>query len=298
VVTVDELLAGFTSFTVGATLDVFVMVVPDAVPAFTFTTIGNCTDVPAGKATPTVQTPPVPGQQLMAPVPPTAGSVGQVTPAGTASDTNVVLAGTLVENVGFDGLAGPGFEMLYVNVMLFPAVTVLGAAELVSMRSNCPAVATVTTTLELLLPGFESVVVDEVLAVFVIFVPETVAPGTVTIRVNVVVPPDGNEVSVQCTLVVGAGQVHAVPDCARLEKVVPVGMGSLNCTFAAAAGPLFPTTIVYVIVLPARTGLGDAVLRTTMFAVVARPTTVRTLAVLFARFGSVMPEVMLAVSTI
>ena len=51
-------------------------------------------------------------------------------------------------------------------------------------------------TVELLLPGFESVVVDEVLAVFVIFVPEAVAAGTVTTSVNVVVAPKGNGFSV------------------------------------------------------------------------------------------------------
>src|SRR5450432_3790504 len=132
----DVLFPGFTSFNVGATLDVFVIVVPEAVPAFTFTTIGNWTFVPAGKAVPTVQTPAAPGQQLMAPVPPTAGSVGQVTPAGTARETKVVFAGTEVENVGLSGLAGPAFATLYVNVMLLPAVTGLGEALLISLRSN------------------------------------------------------------------------------------------------------------------------------------------------------------------
>ena len=96
----------------------------------------------------------------------------------------------------------------------------------------------------------------------------------------------------------GVGHVHAVPACVKLKKVVPAGMGSLNTTFAAAAGPLFVTTIVYVILFPARTGLGVAVLVTTMFAVVARPTTVTTVAVLFVRLGSVVPEVTFTASMI
>ena len=72
----------------------FVIVVPAAVPEFTFTTSENCPLVPEGTAAPE-QTPPLPGQQLIAPVPPTAGTVGQVAPAGIASETNVVFAGTV-----------------------------------------------------------------------------------------------------------------------------------------------------------------------------------------------------------
>ena len=92
--------------------------------------------MPAGNDAPTVQTPPVPGQQLMAPVPPTAGVVGQVKPAGIARETKVVFAGTLDEKTGFRGDPGPAFEIVSVKVMLFPAVTGLGEAELESIRSN------------------------------------------------------------------------------------------------------------------------------------------------------------------
>ena len=56
--------------------------------------------------------------------------------------------------------------------------------------------------------------------------------------------------------------------------------------------------MVYVRGLPACTGFGEAVLVTTMFAVPAAPTPVNTLALLFARFGSVVPEVTLSVSRI
>src|SRR5580704_978151 len=94
VVAVEVLFATFTSFVVGPIFAVLEITVPGAVLAFTFTTSGSCAAEPDGTATPE-QTPPVPAQQLIAPVPPTAGSVGQVTPAGSASETKVVLAGTV-----------------------------------------------------------------------------------------------------------------------------------------------------------------------------------------------------------
>jgi hypothetical protein len=93
VVTVDELFVVFTSFVVGPTLAVFVIVVP-AVPEFVFTTSENCALVPEAIAAPE-QTPAAPGQQLIVPVPPTAGSVGQVVPAGIVNETNVVPVGTV-----------------------------------------------------------------------------------------------------------------------------------------------------------------------------------------------------------
>ena len=94
VVAVDVLFAGFTSFVVGAIFAVLEITVPDAVPAFTFTISGSCAVAPAGNAVPE-QTPPAPGQQLIAPVPPTAGTVVQVAPAGSTSETKVVFAGTV-----------------------------------------------------------------------------------------------------------------------------------------------------------------------------------------------------------
>ena len=60
VVAVDVLFATFTSFVVGAIFAVFEITVPDAVPAFTFTTSGSCAVVPDGTAAPE-QTPPCRG---------------------------------------------------------------------------------------------------------------------------------------------------------------------------------------------------------------------------------------------
>ena len=133
-VAVVVLFATFTSFVVGPIFAVFEMTVPDAVLAMTFTTSGSCAVVPDGIAAPE-QTPPVPGQQLIAPVPPTAGSVGQVAPAGSASETNVVLAGTVSPKVTLLAEFGPLFAKFSKKVTLFPAVTGFGDALLVTLKS-------------------------------------------------------------------------------------------------------------------------------------------------------------------
>src|SRR5271170_2304441 len=219
VVAVEELFATFTSLVVGPILAVLEMIVPDVAVAFTFTTSGSCAVVPEGIAVP-LQTPPVPGQQLIAPVPPTAGSVGQVAPAGSASETKVVLAGTVSVKTTLLAEFGPLFAKFSRKVMLLPGVTGLGDAELVTLRSYWPADATVTFTVELLLDGFGSGVEVEVLAVLVMTVPEAVPAVTATIKVKVVVAPEGSEAMVQLTDAPGAGQTHTVPVCANEVKVV------------------------------------------------------------------------------
>jgi hypothetical protein len=240
---VDVLFATFTSFVVGPIFAVLEITVPDAVAAFTFTTSGSCAVVPDGIAAPE-QTPPVPGQQLIAPVPPTVGSVGQVAPAGSTSETKVVLAGTVSVKVTLLAEFGPLFAKFSRKVMLFPGVTGFGDAELVTLKSYWPAEATVTFTVELLLEGFGSGVEVEVLAVLVMTVPEAVPAATVMIRVNVVVAPAGSDAMVQLTAVTGAGQTHAVPVCASETKVVLAGIVSVNVTELVAAGPLLCTVTV------------------------------------------------------
>jgi|SRR5580658_1624963 hypothetical protein len=134
VVAVDVLFATLTSFVVGPMFAVFEITVPDAALAFTFTTSGSCAVLPDGIATPE-QTPPVPGQQLIAPVPPTAGSVGQVTPAGSVSETKVVLAGTVSLKTTLLTELGPLFAKFSKKVMLLLGVTGFGDAELVTLKS-------------------------------------------------------------------------------------------------------------------------------------------------------------------
>ena len=156
----------------------------------------------------------------------------------------VVFAGTVSVKVTLLTELGPLFAKFSRKVMLFPGVTGFGDAELLTLRSYWPADATVTFTVELLLDGFGSGVAVEVLAVLVTTVPDAVPATTVTTRVKVVVPPEGNDAMVQLTDAPGAGQTHAVPACARETKVVCVGITSVKVTAVAAAGPLFFTTIV------------------------------------------------------
>lgn len=106
VVDVAVLFAGVTSFVAGDTVIVLEMTVPGAVAALTFTTIGKLIWVPAGTAAPE-QLAPLPGQQVIVPVPPTAGSAVQIHPVGIVKETSVVFAGTAPVNVTPVTLAGP-----------------------------------------------------------------------------------------------------------------------------------------------------------------------------------------------
>lgn len=102
--------------------------------------------------------------------------------------------------------------------MLLLGVTGFGDAELVTLKSNWPAEATVTFTVELFPDGFGSGVEVEVLAVLVMTVPDAALAETVTIRVNVVVAPEGSDAMVQLTAVPGAGQTRGSGLCERNES--------------------------------------------------------------------------------
>ena len=110
---VVELFPGFTSFTVGAIFEAFVIFVPDAVPAGTVTTSGNCNVAPdAIVATPEHFVPaPFLGQQLIGPFVFTAGSVRQIHPVGMPSETKFVPAGIVSVNTAAPAVEadGPAF---------------------------------------------------------------------------------------------------------------------------------------------------------------------------------------------
>ena len=72
----------------------------------------------------------------------------------------------------------------------------------------------------------------------------------------------------------------------------------MRLTPVAVDGPLFTTLIKYVIVPPAATGFGEAVMVTDKFAVPEAATRTTAVAELFVRTGSVLPDVTDAVSTI
>src|SRR5579863_4881744 len=130
--------------------------------------------------------------------------------------------------------------------MLFPGVTGLGAPVFVTLKSYCPAPATVTFAVAVLLDGFESGVAVEVLAVSEMIVPDAVPAPTVTTSVKVDVAPEASVPIVQVTFPPepGLGQLHTVPVCANEKNVVFVGIASLNVTVVAAAGPSFVTVMM------------------------------------------------------
>lgn len=181
---------------------------------------------------------------------------------------------------------------------MFPARTGFGVPVFVTARSAWPEDATTTFTVAELFDGFGSVVLEETFAVSVMIVPDgTVAP-TFTTTVNVDEAPDAN-VGIEQEITPGV-QVHPpVPELWVTEtKVVLVGIVSLNTTLLALAGPLFVTTTVYVMLFPCSTGLGVAAFVIAKSAVPAAPTRITTVALLFARFGSFVPDVIESVSTI
>ena len=129
--------------------------------------------------------------------------------------------------------------------MLFPPVTGFGIAELVTLRSAWPAVATTSVAVALLLLGFGSVVVDETSAVSVITVPAAVPTFTVSTTVNVAEAPDASVAFKQVSVPLTTEQTHpAEGDGVAETNVVFAGIASLNPTVLAAAAPLFVTTTV------------------------------------------------------
>jgi len=87
----------------------------------------------------------------------------------------------------------------------------------------------------------------------------------------------------------GAGrQVHPAGGVID-TKVVLAGVASTNVAVVAAVVPVFITTCVYVMLLPACTGFGEATLVTVRSGEVV-PTTVVAVAVLFRAFGSAADE--------
>ena len=129
--------------------------------------------------------------------------------------------------------------------MLFPSVTGLGAAELVTLMSACPAVATTTLTVALLLLGLGSVVADETFAVSEITVPEAVARFTFTTTVNVVEAPAASVVFEHESVPLTTEQVQPAAGTGVTDtNVVLAGIASLKTTLAAALGPLSLTTTV------------------------------------------------------
>jgi len=136
--------------------------------------------------------------------------------------------------------------------MLFPAATGLGVPPFVTERSQITL--TLVVTVVLLFALFGSELVAETVDVAVI-VPMATVEGTFTTTTMSDEDPEPRlELSVQLTVPVAptAGVVQVQPTGASTDwKVVFVGIGSVNPTPVAAAGPLFVTVCVYVMLFPA-----------------------------------------------
>src|SRR5579864_2102142 len=129
--------------------------------------------------------------------------------------------------------------------MLLPSVTGLGVAALVTLKSDCPAVATTSVAVALLLFGLGSIVVEETFAVSVMTVPEAVPAFTVTTTVNVVEAPEARVAFEQVSVPLTTEQLQPAAGAGVAEtNVVFAGIASLKATVLAVAAPLFVTTTV------------------------------------------------------
>src|SRR5207253_202763 len=95
----------------------------------------------------------------------------------------------------------------------------------------------------------------------------------------------------------GTGQLHPAGGVID-TNVVFAGVASLKVAPVAATDPVLVTTCVYVMLLPANTGFGDAAFVTDRSAPAVTPTTVLTVAVLFAGLASLADELTDAVAVI
>src|ERR1700728_3829636 len=184
----------------------------------------------------------------------------QVQPAGPVSDCAAVFAGVVSVNVIALAAAGPLLVTVCAYVMLCPAFTGFGLAEFVTLRSACAAPATGILRVAELLFGLLSWVVVVPVSVSVMVVPAAVPAVTVTEKTKVLMVPGARLGLVHP--VTKEGQVHPGGAPLKVLKVVLAGMASLKLTVLQLLGPVLVTTWVYVMVPPARTGLGVPVLVT------------------------------------
>jgi hypothetical protein len=169
--------------------------------------------------------------------------------------------------------------------MLLPAFTGLGLALFVTAKSAWVALATPIFDVAVLFAVFVSCDVVASVAVSVMTVPAVVPAVTFTTTGKVLVEPGATLGFVQLidpTVV----QVHPAGTGLNETKVVFAGIASVNVAEAQLLGPLFVTTWVYVMLLPAVTGLGLPLLVTARSQ--AMPTGVTTVVLLLAEFGSVV----------
>lgn len=122
-----------------------------------------------------------------------------------------------------------------------PARTGTGAAVFVTDRSA--EVETYVVTVELLLPEFESLVVELTVLVSLSVVPDAVVVGTLTTKVKAVVVVFAARFAPSVHVRVASVQVHPAGPVSE-TAVVPVGNVSTTFGVVAEAGPAFVTVCV------------------------------------------------------
>jgi len=213
-----------------------VIFVPDGVPAFTCSTSVKF----AVFAEPVARLAVV---HVIVPVPPTAGFVPHVHPAGGVIDWKFVFGGVVWVKLTVVAVAGPLFVILCVKVTLLPAANELGEAAFVTIRSACVAVATTSDAVAVLFAGLASVTAELTLAVSLIAVPAAV-PAFTFRTIEKLPDPAAKLGSVQLMVPVPftAGVVQDHPAGGEIDwKVVFAGVTSVNAAFVAALGPLLVT---------------------------------------------------------
>lgn len=147
--------------------------------------------------------------------------------------------------------------------MLLPAITGSGDSVSVTVICACEVVPTTVNALAVLLAEFGSLTEELTVAVFVMTVPFAVPVLTFVISEKVAAVPPAIFNAVHTTLPVlpTGGVVQVQPAGTAMEtNVVFAGTASTSVALSAALGPLLVTTCVYVMLLPAVTGSGEAML--------------------------------------
>jgi hypothetical protein len=209
------------------------------------------------------------------------------------TEKNVVFAGFGSVNVAVVQLLGPWLYTVCTYVIWAPAVTGLGLPLLVTVRSQTVLTLVVTDAVAVL-TAFVAVTCEGA-----VIVAAVTLDGTFNTTTILAVSPTAKLGSVQVTVPVPptAGVVHVHPTGAITDwYVVFAGVASVKLAVVAAAGPLFVTVSVYVMLFPASTVVGAPAAVSTRSACAA-PATTSFATAEFAPYDWFVP-VTVAVSTI
>jgi hypothetical protein len=233
VVAVAVLLPGVGSVVAAVTVAVFVMIEPSVSEAL----------VAMVNVKLSVRTGRLAMEQVIVPAAPTAGVV-QDHPAAAESETNVVDAGSVSDQLTVFATLVPLFVTSMLYAMFVPAITGSGASLFVIARSA--DVLTVVVEVALSLPEAGSLVVVLAVAVLAMMVPAAIPGSIATTSVKTALP--GASVAMEQFTVPPAPTAGVVqdqpPGDVSETNVVPAGRVSDHAVFAAALGPALPIVMV------------------------------------------------------